>query len=677
MIAHLTGTVRAPILSIDGNPSDQRFANLARRFGGRLTKTGVTFSTLKILPMDVMAQFGVTQVHDYLGVGDPNLAYRPLVECDPNGPNRLLIWPRFWGYQVALKRLPNSCTWLTKHGHFVVDAIAPLPMTIAYTPDALDRIAAKRNERIQLADGATEMAAAINMDSLGEAGRSLLESVPDIPDWFGLDLYPYQVAGSAAIVAGRYLLVDEPGLGKTRQALAAAARVESERTLILTPSSHLFGWAINAEEAGFERFGKITVMRGGIKQPAIPQSGVVVIPVSLLASRAELLQDLAHWRPNVVMVDEVHLARNPKTRQARVMAYAANHAATFPIGITGTPFSRSPVELSAILAVTGQITTVFGDRDAMIKRFTTKNKRKFGALEASTKQLRELTEVMSERVWVHRRKADVLPELPEKQRNIAYVDVPLADYRSAYAELQERVAEKLADYLAENGRYPKDTVAWAKQHVGMISPLRTAAGMAKVGVATEWISEFVNGTGRPLVVWAYHNPVLDELHNALEAAGVEHLMYRSSMSPKARAATERQFQTTDVSVIVLSIAAGSVAITLTRSTDALFVEPDWVPDVMTQAEDRIHRIGQNAGHPVSYTTLIAPGTLDPHIHKTLRRKVGVLDVMLPGRDNQVTAFGADEAELADPPRRLISYLANMAIARNTNTPIPPPPWEDL
>lgn len=677
MIAHLKGTVRAPILEIEGDPADRTFAYLTRNYGGRLTKNGATFTTIRALPMSTMTKFGVTQVFDHLRVGNPDITYQPLVECDPKGPNRLIVWPRFLGYHAALKMLPNSCTWLTHYGHFVVDATAPLPMSIVYTPDALDRIIAKRNERQQLAPGATDMASAIGMDALNSAGRAAIEEVPPVPEWFGLDLYPYQVIGSAAIVAGHYLLVDEPGLGKTRQALAAAARVGSERTLILTPSSHLFGWAINAEEAGFGRFGPIVVMRGGIKQPAIPDAGVIVIPTSLLRSRKELLNELAAWRPNVVAIDEAHLARNPKTNQARVMEFMAGHAANFPIAITGTPFSRSPVELSAILKVTGQINTVFGGRDPFLKRFTRKNKRNFGALEATAAQLRELTKVMSDDVWVHRRKADVLPDLPEKQRGITYVDVPLKEYQAAYVELREKVEEKLGEYLEEEGKYPTDTVAWAKTHVGMISPLRTAAGMSKIGVATEWIAQFVNGTGRPLVVWAHHNPVLDALHSALEAAGIDHLMYRSSMSPKARAETVERFQTTDVPVIVLSIAAGSVAITLTRATDALFVEPDWVPDVMKQAEDRIHRIGQNAGHPVSYTTLIAPGTLDPHIHKTLLKKTRVLDLVLPGRDNQVTAFSAAEANSADPPSRLIAHLAAEFIARQTKTPPPDSPWDDL
>lgn len=676
MIAHLHGDYRHPVLTIESPTADQVALINYRGYGGRRTQTGVDFRTLKVLPMALLTELAVPQVLDHLGVGDPDLVYRPLVECDPHGPNRLLVWPRMWGYKSTQKALPRGPRWIPGEGHFVADALVPLPLQFAYTQEALDRISACSAQRSSQAAGASELGLATDKNSLTAVGIGVLDEIPPVPEWFGLDLMPYQEVGSAAVVAGHRLLADEPGLGKTRQALAAAARVGATKIVIVTPSSHLYGWSSNAREAGFEAFGPIVTIRSGIKQPEIPDTGVIVLPTSLLAKRTELLADLCRWRPDVVVVDEVHLARNSKTARSVALKKLAGSASNFCVGITGTPYGKSPVELSVILEVTGQMDAVFGGRDAFLKRFTTKSARSFGALLPSAKQLDDLSLAMSNHVWVCRSKADVLPELPTKFRRIEYVDVPLARYSEAHAELVSRIADALEEHRIELGAYPDELEAWAKTKVGMISPLRRAAGVAKVPAAVGWIDTFRTGTGRQLLVWAHHAEVLEELDRWLTGTGVKHEMYLASMSPKERAARVERFQAGETPVLVLSLAAGSVAITLTAASDALFVETDWVPDVMTQAEDRIHRYGQEHEGQVTFTTLVAPGTLDPHIHKGLLRKSKILDAILPGRDNQVTAMASAEARYADPPRRLIGYLAAQYLASKGVGEKPGELWED-
>src|ERR1035437_9634125 len=83
------------------------------------------------------------------------------------------------------------------------------------------------------------------------------------------------------------------------------------------------------------------------------------------------------------------------------------------------------------------------------------------------------------------------------------------------------------------------------------------------------------------------------------------------------------FQAGKIPELVCSISAAGVGITLTKASDMLFVETDWTPALITQAEDRCHRIGQE--NHVVCTTLIASGTLDEHIQSVLRKKVQTLD----------------------------------------------------
>ncbi len=88
-----------------------------------------------------------------------------------------------------------------------------------------------------------------------------------------------------------------------------------------------------------------------------------------------------------------------------------------------------------------------------------------------------------------------------------------------------------------------------------------------------------------------------------------------------------------------AIAAASTGITLNRSSDVLFVESDWTPALVSQAEDRSHRRGVK--RPVLVTTLIASGTLDEHIQNVLLNKAEVLEQVLPGADHHVGNAAAD------------------------------------
>jgi len=65
----------------------------------------------------------------------------------------------------------------------------------------------------------------------------------EVPDWFELPLYPYQATGAIEVAAGRRLLADAPGVGKTRTALAAAAILRSRRTLVVCPPVVVTHWA--------------------------------------------------------------------------------------------------------------------------------------------------------------------------------------------------------------------------------------------------------------------------------------------------------------------------------------------------------------------------------------------------------------------------------------------------
>ena len=70
-----------------------------------------------------------------------------------------------------------------------------------------------------------------------------------------------------------------------------------------------------------------------------------------------------------------------------------------------------------------------------------------------------------------------------------------------------------------------------------------------------------------------------------------------------RAEIVRRFQAGGCQVFLGSVAAAGESITLTRAETVIFVELDWVPGALLQAEDRGHRAGQTAsGYQIIHLT---------------------------------------------------------------------------
>jgi SNF2 family DNA or RNA helicase len=92
-----------------------------------------------------------------------------------------------------------------------------------------------------------------------------------------------------------------------------------------------------------------------------------------------------------------------------------------------------------------------------------------------------------------------------------------------------------------------------------------------------------------------------------------------STSPKSRQEQILTFQTDPtVRIALLGITAAGVAVTLTASSTVWFAELFWTPAIMVQAEDRCHRIGQQATVRCLY--FIAKGTLDEVLWKLIEKK---------------------------------------------------------
>jgi SWI/SNF-related matrix-associated actin-dependent regulator 1 of chromatin subfamily A len=148
-------------------------------------------------------------------------------------------------------------------------------------------------------------------------------------------------------------------------------------------------------------------------------------------------------------------------------------------------------------------------------------------------------------------------------------------------------------------------------YLKLLTDLRLAVGLAKIPAAVDWVQDFVEeNPGKKLVVWAWHIEVQKGIAAALNGAGIKAIYLKGAKDIEA---AKDAFNTGDVAVIVCSLQAHREGHTLVGNghdvTDCLFVESPWHPGAVSQAEDRINRIGREADAVFAHT-LVVPDTVD-------------------------------------------------------------------
>ena len=583
-------------------------------------------------------------------------ANRPLAEPHPDRPDRARVFPRLAGITHTVELLGNTAVYEPATGTLSVPraALIPPPSGVTVSQSLLPPSWPPALPGPVLA-AARRLAAA--PDLAGEEDRSayamVAAAVGDIPDWFGLDLDPYQRAGALAAAAGHTALCDPPGLGKTRTILAALAATGSRRSVIVTPPFPVVThWEREtaasrlAEHTGPD--GAVVTLQARRKLPALPSSGVVLVPDTLLAARPEVVDLIASWAPDGFAVDEVHRAKTWEALRSQAVRQVARSCSGIRMAASGTPMLANAHEMGSMLAICGHLTPVFGGLAQFEQDFCVQNKFGWSSRKRSLPRLKLL---LDEHVWVRRPKVMATT----KRRYVEFIDPDTAVWSAAHAAVNDTIDRWLHRVISTTAAPPDDDriLAWARTQLGLITQMRRAAGLAKVdGIAeraTAWVQGYTSideTTGapvyeRPLIIWTWHQEVSEALAKAVPAKIGAAGVIIGSTKPAERSRLVDAYQAGEVSVLVCSIPTVGVGVTLTRGCDAWVAEVPWTPSEISQAEDRQHRRGQD--RDVVVTTFIAPGTLDERVQDVLAAKGSDLDVVLSGGDNDVAVLSRSSA----------------------------------
>lgn len=439
----------------------------------------------------------------------------------------------------------------------------------------------------------------------------------------GETLFDYQHVGVGyAAVTRRCFIADEQGLGKTRQALITAEATDAFPLLIVCKASLKANWEREVVRCLPNR--SVEILGGS--RPYEASSEIVIINFDLLATwQHSLVQDGFQG----LVIDESHYCKEKGTEKKPVQRTRAALAISQSIPadglvllLTGTAILNRPVELVTQLQILGLLDQVApkprprsggapSDRDweySFKFRYCGPKHNGHGYEFKGASNLHELNDRLRGVGYIRRERKDVLG-MNETRR----VDVPLS-LNGALDEYR-RAEQETRAFVAEKGGIEAVLKFDRAETLNRITILRRLAGLAKVEAAAEWINDWLEeNEGRKLVVFGWHEDVQKAI---AKATGGIYLKGAKDIE-----AAKESFNDGDARVIVCSLQAhreGHTLVAQGKAQDVLFIEQPWHPGAVSQAEDRINRIGQTAEQVFAWT-LLAAGTIDEWLNRLIQTK---------------------------------------------------------
>lgn len=483
----------------------------------------------------------------------------------------------------------------------------------------------------------------------GQAATMELPEADSLATPGGLPLMRHQARLVESVRAGHrtFLLADEPGLGKTAQALMAANVAKAFPLLVVVPNVVKTNWAREVERWIPQR--SATVVHGdGDDLDAF--ADVIIVNYEILDRHVGWL---GRFGFKGMVVDEAHFIKNATSQRSRhVQSLAASirmlHPKALMMALTGTPLINQIEDFRMIWKFLGWIDDKKPLGELMGKLEET------GLTPADPGFFSEARKAVIDMGIVRRKKVDVASDIPA--RRIADIPVELDDEigRSIRASERALIARLLTRYrrAAEAREVPPvetdhelvRLVAAAELEESRQSStgdnvftMVRQIGTAKAVLAADYTAQLARNVGK-VVFFAKHIDVMDAAEQHFAQAGLRSVSVRGDQSSKARQEAIDAFTNDeDVSVIVCSLTAAGVGLNLQAASNVVLAELSWTSAEQTQAIDRVHRIGQEM--PVTAWRILAAQTIDARIADLIDAKAGLAARALDGSDEEVAAEG--------------------------------------
>jgi superfamily II DNA or RNA helicase len=460
------------------------------------------------------------------------------------------------------------------------------------------------------------------------------------------ELMPHQRQLVAAAAAGHrtFLLADEPGLGKTAQALLAAEAANAFPLLAVVPSVVKTNWA---REAGMWTPNRSATVVHGNGDSVDSYADIVVVNYEVLDRHVGWFGEFGF---RGMVVDEAHFIKNKTSQRSQHVLELSERirsgsARPLLMALTGTPLINDIDDFRAIWQFLGWIDETEPLAELMDSLEAT------GLTPADPGFYSAARQCVIDLGIVRRRKVDVAADIPARRtadlpveldervgRSIRAAERDLARrlvsrYETALANRRSGVSEGIDhDLVRKVAAWEQKDASTAKTGQNVFSMMRRI-GQAKAGLAADYAAQLARSAGK-VVLFAKHVDVMDAAEQAFARQGIRFSSIRGDQTPAVRQKNIDAFvNDPDVAIAVCSLTAAGVGLNLQVASNIVLAELSWTDAEQTQAIDRSHRIGQT--EPVTAWRIIAAQTIDSSIAELIDSKAGLAARALDGSDEQL------------------------------------------
>ena len=490
------------------------------------------------------------------------------------------------------------------------------------------------------------------------------------------DLFPHQRAGVEFLAkARRALLADEPGLGKTAQAIRALKRLQEKGedvfpALIVCPNTLKSNWerefdkwwpGINVQiikgsavqrRKAFEDEAQVYIINWeSIRSHSRLQSyGSIALArctecgghdSRVTVARCEVHKRELNATPfKSVIADEIHRSKDPKSKQTRAL-WAASGAADIRFALTGTPIANTVVDLWPILHWLDE--KEWPSKTKWLDRYVNTMMNAFGGL-----MILGLKPAMESEFYagIHPRmrrmlKQRVLPWLPEVINDRRDVEMG-AKQAKAYKQMLENM-------IAELDKTPEERFEQAYEQGEteiIVAPNPLTQTMRLLQFSSSYgTMELIDGKEKMLLsdpsckvdalmddiengdfgedsvaVCAVSRQLIEILSARLTKEKIAHGLITGAQSGDERQKAIDDFQAGRTKWILFTAQAGGVGVTLTTARRLVMLQRPWSLVDYKQALDRVHRIGSEIHDSILITDYVTEGTIEERVIEALDGK---------------------------------------------------------
>ena len=446
-------------------------------------------------------------------------------------------------------------------------------------------------------------------------------------------------------------LTDEMGSGKTVQACVALNKLDAKLVLIVCPNSvkrvwedHIVQWTnmvpIIVEGTPKKRALDI------IKAPEHLERVALIMNWAQLRLHSKLkkfgaihdenneAKELNSYEFDVLIADEAHRSKDPRAKQTRALwALSAKQR----WALTGTPLANHPLDFWSILHFISPIDwpsrQQFSDRycDTKYSPFggyqvtglSSNNREEFDSLIGPFMLRRQKHEIMGRKIFkkvvqryvdlepAHRKEYEQLKnllvlQLKEKER------ITLANALAATVRLVQLASSRLD--VTEETVINEDGEQEIKYKARMMLP------SPKINELLDLLGDL---EGESVVVFSASRQLVELAAPILAKNNVSYCLVTGDTDVKDRAIYADEFNKGLYRVFLATTGASGEGISLVKAKYLIMLQRPWSMVQAVQAEDRIHRWGQESDM-VTIIDILTSNTIDERIYNIYHQKKGRL-----------------------------------------------------